>query len=191
MRGSRSLLPALLVLGGVPVFAQSSFTSPAVTATTHIFVPITIGTPTASLQFGDVFPGTGPGTVVMSPLTNLRTVSGTGVTGGSINPVSCASVTISGRRAASFSVTLPSTATLTSTQSGATSSLTVSSFTGATYVGSTWTALGNGTGGGSAALLPDTVGASIALRVGGTLTVPSTTLDGDYSGTFTVTVTYN
>ncbi len=186
MRGPRALLSAMLVLGSVPGFAQSTATSSAISAGTHIFVPITLTAPTTTLQFGDVFPGTASGTVVMNPLTNLRTVSGTGVSGGSINPVSCASLTVGGRRAASFSVALPSTATLTSTQSGTTPSLTVNSFTGATYIGSTWTALVSGS-----STLPDSVGATIALRVGGTLTVPANTLDGDYNGTFQVTVTYN
>ncbi len=186
MSGSRTILPALLLIGSVPGFAQSSATSGAVSAGVHIFVPITLTTPTATLQFGDVFPGTASGSVIMSPITNLRTVSGTGVSGGAINPVSCASLTVGGRRAASFSVGLPTTAILTSTQTGATSSLTVNSFTGATYIGSTWTALvsGNGT-------LPDSVGATISLRVGGTLTVPTATPDGDYNGSFLVTVTYN
>ena len=186
MRGPRNLLPALLVLGSVPVFAQSAATSSAVSAGTHIFVPITLTGPTATLQFGDVVPGTASGTVTMSPVTNLRTFTGTGLTTGAINPVSCASLTVGGRRAASFSVGLPSSATLTSTQIGATSSLTVNNFTGATYIGTTWTALASGNG-----TLPDSVGATIALRVGGTLTVPAATLDGDYNGSFLVTVTYN
>ncbi len=193
MRGSRTLLPALLVVGSVSLFAAGpgTATSGAIPITAKVFTPITLGDYTATMQFGDVFPGSAAGTVVLKPLDNTISSTGTGLSLSTIDPISCANIVVSGRRNASFSVAF-STATLTSSQSGATSSMTVDTWTAATAnVGAdSWTVLGNGNT-GTSAKLPDIASSKCQLRMGGTLNVPAGTLDGDYSGSYTVTVTYN
>jgi Mat/Ecp fimbriae major subunit len=193
MRGSRILLPALLVVGSVSLFAAGpgNATSGAIPITAKVFTPIALSAYTASMQFGDVFPGSAAGTVVLNPLDNSISSTGTGLSLSTIDPTSCANITVSGRRNASFSVAF-STATLTSSQAGATSSMTVDTWTAATAnVGAdSWTILGNGNT-SSSAKLPDIASSQCQLRMGGTLHVPSGTLDGDYSGSYTVTVTYN
>ena len=191
MRGSRNLLTALLVVGSASLFAAGpgTATSGAIPITAKVFTPITLGDITATMQFGDVFPGSAAGTVVLKPLDNTISSTGTGLSLSTIDPTSCANIVVSGRRNASFSVAF-STATLTSSQSGATSSMTVDTWTAATAkVGEdSWTALGNGS---TSAKLPDIASSKCQLRMGGTLNVPAGTLDGDYSGSYTVTVTYN
>ncbi len=193
MRGSRTLLPALLVVGSVSLFAAGpgTATSGAIPITAKIFTPITLGDYTATMQFGDVFPGSAAGTVVLKPLDNTISSTGTGLSLSTIDPTNCANIVVSGRRNASFSVAF-STASLTSSQSGATSTMTVDSWTAATAnVGAdSWTALGNGNT-STSAKLPDIASSKCQLRMGGTLNVPAGTLDGDYSGSYTVTVTYN
>ena len=193
MRGSRTLLPALLVVGSVSLFAAGpgTATSGAIPITAKVFTPITLGDYTATMQFGDVFPGSAAGTVVLKPLDNTISSTGTGLSLSTIDPISCANIVVSDRRNASFSVAF-STATLTSSQSGATSSMTVDTWTAATAnVGAdSWTVLGNGNT-GTSAKLPDIASSKCQLRMGGTLNVPAGTLDGDYSGSYTVTVTYN
>ena len=193
MRGSRNLLTALLVVGSASLFAAGpgTATSGAIPITAKVFTPITLGDYTATMQFGDVFPGSAAGTVVLKPLDNTISSTGTGLSLSTIDPTSCANIVVSGRRNASFSVAF-STASLTSSQSGATSTMTVDTWTAATAnVGAdSWTVLGNGNT-GTSAKLPDIASSKCQLRMGGTLNVPAGTLDGDYSGSYTVTVTYN
>ena len=123
---------------------------------------------TASLGFGEAFIGSTLGTVVVTP-AGARSATG-GVTLGSSGSAGGASFTVTGVPLLTYSITLPSSATL----AAGGSTITVNSFTSSP------------SGSGS---LP--LGGSQVLRVGATLRVGANQTPGSYSGTFSVTVAYN
>lgn len=123
---------------------------------------------TADLGFGDVFAGPAAGTVILSP-AGARSTTG-GLFLGNSSVVSAAALTVNGAANATYAILLPSSATLT----GPSGTMQVSSFSSAP---------------GSSGLL-SAAGAQ-QLNVGGTLNVAANQPDGDYSGTFAVTVIYN
>ena len=120
------------------------------------------------LRFGDVFTGPTAGTVILSPAGARSTTGGVGL--GSLSVAGPATFSVTGAASASFGITLPASITLSSTDS----SLTVTSVTS--------------TPGLTGQLSP--AGQQI-LAVGGTLSVAANQSDGDYAGTFSVTVAYN
>jgi len=158
----------LSLLGGV--IAVQPTTSHAATATANasvtILAPVTI-TKTADLIFGSVAPTTSAGTVVMSA-AGART--GTNVTLSSTATGNAAAFNLSGDANSTFSVTLPSSTTLT----GPGSSMTVNAFTSSPSSTGTF----NGSG-------------AATLTVGATLAVGANQAAGSYTGTFSVTVDYN
>ena len=114
--------------------------------------------------------GTSAGTVVLTP-AGVRSSTG-GILLGSLLPTSAASFTATGALNAIYSIALPASATLTSSNGKAT--LTVTPFAcSAGPLGQL-----NATG-------------TQQLSVGGTLLVPAAQASGDYSGTFALTVAYN
>lgn len=121
----------------------------------------------AALDFGNVAPGATAGTVVMTP-AGARSATG-GVTLSNVDPGQAAQFTVTGDSGATYAITLPSSATITS---GA-NSMTIDNFTSDP----------SGTG-----LL---TGGSQTLKVGGTLNVAANQAQGSYSGTFDVSVAYN
>jgi hypothetical protein len=121
-----------------------------------------------NLAFGDVYAGPSAGTVVLDP-NGLRTFSG-GVQLGTLSPFYAASFTVTGAPNASYAITLPGTVTL--------------SAPGATLLLSSLVTSPALTGQFNA-------GGAQTLTLGGTLQVAANQLDGDYSGTFPVTVAYN
>jgi len=123
---------------------------------------------TASLQFGDIFPSSSPGQVILSP-AGLRTAVG-GLLLGGLSPSGAAAFLVNGAPNATYSILLPTRVTLT----GPAGTLLVSDFTSAPS---------------SSGVLSTT--GSQTLNVGGTLTVAASQPDGDYSGTFGMTVAYN
>jgi len=157
--------------------------------TTGMTVPATIKvrralrmTKNSDLRFGSLVKrATGSGTVIISQTTdNTRTVGGTApplevpAGGGPDSPYGRAKFTITGEPATTYAISYSPTGNVTMTnQSGAgTLSITMAK-----------TATGNQTMG---------VGGELILGVGGTITVNSgTVVRGLYSGSFTVTVTYN
>lgn len=173
----------LLVAGAAAVagFAQTTATATGVTASTVIYVPITINK-IADLSFGDVFPGSVAGTVALDPVTGTATPTGTGVSLGiAAHAAAPASFSMTGKKNATFSLTLPSTVSM----SGPGPAIEVNSITCAVGAGSTMTG-------------PTFTGALSALgdqnvKVGGTMAISTAALqtEGAYSGTFNVTVTYN
>ncbi len=137
--------------------------------TVTVLVTQVIGiTSSAGLDFGDVFRGPSAGTVLLTA-AGVRTSS---LTLGALHAVSAAAFTVTGGANATYAITLPTSITLTG-PAGSTA-MTVDTFT--SNPGSTGTLSSGGTQ---------------VLTVGASLDVGANQADGDYNGTFTVTVTYN
>jgi hypothetical protein len=145
---------------------SSHAASTSADATATVIVPIAI-TKNADLAFGKFAAGAG-GDVVMST-AGARSSTG-GIVLSTVTPGNAASFAVSGDANATYAITLPANATLTS---GA-NTMTVASFT------SNPSTTGTLSAGGTATLL-----------VGGTLSVASAQAAGSYSGSFSVTVEYN
>ena len=120
------------------------------------------------LAFGDIYAGPSAGIVVLDP-TGIRTASG-GVTLGTLAPFHAASFTVTGAPNSTYAISLPASVTLSAP--GAT--LTLSPLQSSPSLSGLLNA-----------------GGTQALNVGGTLQVIANQPDGDYSGTFPVTVAYN
>ncbi len=121
------------------------------------------------LDFGTMISGTTAGTVVVDPTTNARsTTGGTTVAGGT--PLAADFITY-GTQGSILQVTRGALPVLNRAGGGATMSVTQLTLNGPT------TRVINPAG-------------IIDLRVGGTLAVGANQLDGSYSATFDITVTY-
>lgn len=120
------------------------------------------------LRFGDIFTGLTAGMVVLSPTGARSATGGAGL--GSLSPVGAATFTVTGAPSATYAITLPASITL----SAPGGTLTVSPVTSTPSLTGLLDASGNQT-----------------LAVGGTLNVAANQPDGDYTGTFSVTVAYN
>lgn len=169
------LVSGATMLASATAFAQSA--TVAVPATAKIYVPITAVLTNTGLAFGDIFANATGGTVMLDPTTDVRTSSG-GLILGTASPHNSAALTLGGKRNASFSLTLPASTQLT----GPGAAMTVSAFTAATGATLLTPAL---------SVLPNTASAILPVKVGATLAVGPNQVDGDYAGTFNVTVTYN
>jgi len=146
-------------------------TSPAVVFTISTKVdptPISLAK-VADLGFGAVFAGASTGTVVVTP-AGARSSTG-GATLGAFLPGTAGSFTVTGALSAMYVITLPSSVTLSATGGG---TMTVDTFT------STPSATGTLNSSGSQ-----------ALAVGATVHVGASQAQGNYSGTFNVTVAYD
>jgi hypothetical protein len=123
------------------------------------------------LQLGTlVRPATGSGTVTINATTGLRTTGGANPPVGVTGPASGrATYTLTGEPSSTFTINIPASATLTS---------------GANTIALTLTNTASG-----AQTMP--VGGSLALGIGGSATITSTTASGSYSTSFVVTITYN
>jgi len=162
----RILVAVLLSLTAIAASAQAAGSASAsASAFAKVITPIAI-TKTADLNFGTIISGPA-GTVTVSP-SGVETASGATV----LNPnpnVSAALFSVTGEPSTAYSITLPSSISITN---GA-QSMTVSSFTS------------NPTPGGVLS-----AGGSQSLQVGATLAVGTNQAVGNYSGTFSVTVAY-
>jgi len=149
-------------------------TSPSGKSTTMTFSvtvkvdPVITLTKTANLNFGDVFAGASPGQVLLSP-KGTRTTTG-GLLLGTLSPVSAAGFSVNGAANCTYAIVLPASIILT----GPAGTMVVSTFTSTPL---------------AAGLLGMT--GQQQLDVGATLNVAANQADGDYSGTFAVTVAYN
>lgn len=168
MRKLNTLVVALtaVTLASYASAAQNTASTSA-NATARIVTPISISK-TTDLNFGDVVASGSVGTVVVST-AGARSSTG-GASLGNGTSVSAAAFTVGGQANATYSITLPASATVTS---GA-NSMTVDTFTS------------NPSGTGNLG-----AGGSQTLNVGGTLNVGASQATGSYTGTFSVTVTYN
>jgi hypothetical protein len=162
----RIFVAIFLSLTAVVASAQAAGSASATaSAFAKVITPIAI-TKTADLNFGTIISGPA-GTVTVSP-AGVETASGATV----LNPnpnVSAALFSVTGEPSTAYSISLPSSISITN---GA-QSMTVSSFTS------------NPTPGGVLS-----AGGSQALQVGATLAVATNQAIGSYSGTFSVTVAY-
>ena len=150
--------------------AQSSATATAAGSATIIQAISLVNN--TGLQFGSIVkPSSGTGTVSIDSTTGTPTYSGGAVKGGSL-PTGRATFTASGEGASTFSISMPSTFSLTS----GTNSLVVTTRQSATT-----------------ATLSGSIGAtgSQTFGVGGTINVASTTPSAAYTGNLVVTVQYN
>ena len=152
---------------GSYAFGQSNSANATASATARIVSPISL-TKTADLNFGDVVSGASAGTVVVTP-AGVRSAGG-GATLGNATSVAAAAFTAGGQGSATYAITLPASASVTS---GA-NTMTVNGFTSSP----------SGTGALNA-------GGSQPITVGATLNVGAAQATGTYTGTFSVTVTYN
>jgi hypothetical protein len=142
-------------------------TSATANATANIVSSISISK-SVDLQFGNVVSSVGASTVILST-AGVRT--GTAILGNGGTGATAASFAVSGDTSSSYAITLPSSATLTTTPGAET--MTVDSF------GSNPSGVGTLTSG------------SQNLLVGATLHVGAGQVAGSYSGTFDVSVAYN
>jgi hypothetical protein len=151
-----------------PAMAQSSATQ-STTASATIVQPITLAKD-SDLAFGTVVkPTSGTNTITIDETAGTRTKSGGGDAALATSTTSRAAFTVGGESGQTFSITVPSTATMT--RSGGSETLTVNLVKTGT----------SGTLSGGAA----------TFGVGGNFDVASTTVSGAYSGAFNVTVAYN
>jgi hypothetical protein len=155
------------LLAAATASAQANSASTSANANARVVTPISIAK-TADMNFGDVVAGGSAGTVVLTP-AGARSATG-GTTLGSGTSVAAAAFNVTGQANATYAITLPASATVTS---GA-NSMTVDTFT------SNPSGTGTLSGGGSQ-----------ALSVGATLNVGASQATGTYTGSFNVTVTYN
>ncbi len=137
----------------------------------RIITPITLAnTGNQALDFGIIARGTtGSSTVIVGAVASPSiSVTGDVIVLGS-TPQYAAKFTVGGENAKTYAITIPSS---TQTITDGTNTLNITSFT-----------CSNGATGA--------IGTNDVFYVGGTLTVPSSTLAGTYAGTFSVTVAYN
>lgn len=143
------------------------------TAVANVVRSLTI-TENDDLSFGKmVRPSSGSSTVSINASTGLRTLTGSAVGISSPSPTR-ASYTVSGEGGRALSISVPSSLVM-SGPSGSTLTITT---TNTVPVSPT---LSGSTG----------VDGSLTFYVGGSMPLTSSTLPGAYSGTFTVTTTYN
>jgi hypothetical protein len=156
------------ILGAVPAHAQFGSATASANATATVINAIAL-TKTLDLNFASVVAGGTAGTVVVTP-AGARSATG-GTTLGAGVGTSAASFTVLGEPTATYSVTLPSSSTLTF---ATTNTMTADTFTSTPSGSGTFGVLGTQT-----------------LTVGSTLHVGAGQATGLYAGTFNVTVAYN
>lgn len=170
MRKTVFLLASLFVMMLATQQMKAQDVSASATAAANIITPIQISK-AADLYFGNIVAGTNPGTVTVSH-DGIRTKSG-GVTLPTATPgtITAAKFNISGLPSATYSITLPSSTTITK---NGTEQMTIDNFTSDPHETGTIT----------------TDGTQI-LAVGATLNVGANQSAGTYEGSFSVTVAYN
>jgi uncharacterized protein DUF4402 len=159
------LLAFALAPCALPTLAAAASATANVSAS---IVPAISISKDTDMNFADVVAGGSTGTVVLSA-AGARSVTG-GATLGNSAGASAASFTVSGDPSATYSITLPSSATISSGGNN----MTVNTFTS--------NPSGTGTIGG---------GGTQSLTVGATLQVGANQVQATYAGTFDVTVAYN
>ena len=173
-------IPLLLLLGVSPALLVAA---PPISATvtgkaqTRIYTPITL-LASRALDFGDVFPGTEAGTITLDAGSSMWTLSGAGVSLGVHTPIPSFFV-VGGKKNASYTLTLPGAILLTG---GSGPAISVDTFTASVNGG---VATSNPTG-----LALDANGV-MGIQVGATMHIAAAQGEGDYNGTYDLTVAYN
>lgn len=170
-------IAALLAAAGGASSAQAQASASQQTmSTVTIFRPISLAK-LSDLSFGTVVrPSAGSGTVIVSEVDGVRSLSGSGalLATGPNAAAGRATYTLEGEGGQTFSISVP--ANISMTRSGGSETITVILTPSAT-TGTLSNALGaNGVA---------------SFGVGGQLPVSNNTASGAYSGSFTATVAYN
>ena len=181
IRGTRNCRGAARVLAIAVATAIAALCGPAHaadlggTANAAVVRPNTL-IKTDDLDFGTLISGATGGTVTISPVTNART------TGGGVTPVgSAAQRAVFQGTGGILLITVSGSTSVTLTRAGGGAAPMTASLVRAASTSGGGIALLGGT------LLPSGVQ---SYYIGGTLTVPANQPEGDYSGTFTLTVNY-
>jgi hypothetical protein len=168
LKNKKSWMPLAIGAGLLGITASASAQATATATATATVVPAITISKTSDLQFGLIVAG--PGGTLTVATDSSRTVNGpAGLTNASF-PVSAAAFTVTGGANLVYSISLPTSATLSGPSAA---SMTVSSFT--SNPASTGTIGSGGTA---------------TLHVGATLTLGAAQTPGAYTGTFSVTVNY-
>lgn len=151
--------------------AYAQFTASGTVNSSAVLVRTLSVSSTTPLDFGTFAPGATPGTVVMSA-AGSRSATG-GVTLVTTSEGSASTVSLTGTPSTSYSVTLPSSVLLTANTGNA--AMTLNAFT-TTLTGLQGSLSSAGLG---------------SFGIGGTLAVSGSQAIATYTGTFTVTLSYN
>ena len=165
---------AIFALAAAPALAQSNTSSVNASSSITVYQPISI-VKDADLAFGRVVrpsTGTGPGSVTIA---NGGTRSTAGGVIGLTSTTSAAGFTVTGEGASSVAISIPANFQLTNGSAFLTVTTTNDLGTPAS------TSL-NGSLGGTG---------TKSFNVGGSVPITDTTASGAYTGSFTVTATYN
>lgn len=157
------------------VQAQPTSASATATASATVIQPITL-VKTTDLAFGAlVRPSLGSNTVTIDPNSGNRSITGTGDASMTTNQtVSRATYSVAGEGGSTFSVTVPTSFTMR--RAGGSETLPVA-LNASAIAGALSGSIGS-------------VG-SANFSIGGSLPLSATTVAGNYTGTFDVTVGYN
>ena len=160
----------LVAAAGLSLLAQGAFAA-TMNGTATIIQPIAISA-SSTLAFGNILAdATNAGTVVISPVTGASTLTGVTRPGSNVGTISAASFTVTGVSGLAYAVTFgQETFTLTD---GNNNQMTISALTT------------------SSANSFNLVGGSDTLKVGGSLAVGAAQRAANYTGSVSVTVTYN
>ncbi|WP_321438015.1 DUF4402 domain-containing protein [uncultured Bacteroides sp.] len=176
-----AIATALALPNSIMAQASGTLTSKA---SAEIVAPLTIvdnsglaGGPT--LNFGAMTISATAGSCILST-SNVRTASG-GVTVVTTSPSSNSSFGITGKKGATYAITLPAT-DITITREGGTETMTVGSLTALPA---------SSVSGDKLTGVLDATNGTDTFTVGGTLAVGASQAEGIYNGTFSVTVAYN
>lgn len=172
MHLSSCVLAGALLLAAPAAFAQASATASA-TATATIYKGTTLSK-TTDMNFGTIYSSSSLGTVTL-PASATPTLAFTGgATLASGGTPAAAMFTMSGKKSAAYTITLPA-ANVDLVDAVSLTKMTLRAFTAS--IGTAGTAPADGSG--------------VPFYVGGTLDVAANQTEGTYSGTFSVTVAYN
>ena len=172
-RSLKGVIGLAVLFTAAQAHAQSYTTATtSAVASATILQPITL-LKTTDLAFGSmVRPSTGTNVIVINESTGARSVTGGGDAALGAATNTRATYSVGGTGGATFSITVPSSVTLTRSGGSETMPVTLAS-------SATTGTLSNGTSG------------TANFGVGGSLPLATTTVPGSYSGTFDVTVGYN
>jgi len=174
-RGAARALTIAVASAGAALCGPAWAADMAGTANAAVVRPNTL-IKTDDLDFGTLISGATGGTVTINPVTNSRT------TAGGVTPVgSAAQRAVFQGTGGILLITVSGSTSVTLTRAGGGAAPMTASLVRAASTSGGGIALLSGT------LLPSGVQ---TYYIGGTLTVPANQPEGDYSGTFTLTVNY-
>ncbi len=171
MKALIKMVPLVIAMFLISGTAFTQVTASA-TASATILAPISL-TKTVDVNFGNLAVNATPGTIVLTPASARSATGGVTFLPSNAGTITAASFTVNGLADATYSITLPATATVIS---NAGNDMTVDSWTSDPTPTGTLSGAGNQ-----------------VLNVGATLNVPASSVAGVYTSTtpFNVPVNYN